>query len=405
MTPPRPRRARAALAALTAGAVLLPGLLVAAPARADSIREQQQWALDAIHAPDAWETTRGEGITVAVLDTGVDPNHPDLAGAVLPEHDLVGMGAGPGDPTWAAHGTAMAGIIAGRGHGAERGSGVIGVAPAADILPVRVLLEENDPARDEARRSTEGALAEGIRWATDQGADVINLSLGDDSESAHADPEQDAAVRYALEHGVVVVASAGNGGDDGNPVSYPAGYPGVIAVTAVDRSGATTDFSTRRWYSTVSAPGEGVIVADPDGQYYTGWGTSAAAAFVSGSVALLLAAHPGLTPAQVRDLLTGTAQNTPEGGRDDAFGAGIVDPAAAIEAAAGVEPASLEPLAEPYGERYFGPGPRPAAADPGTPWLAPAAGVTGALLLLTAVLLVIRLRRRTRAPWWRPHQW
>ncbi|MFD5321310.1 type VII secretion-associated serine protease mycosin [Streptomyces sp. NPDC127098] len=370
--------------ALTLGALvatqLLPG---AAPtAHADSIRDQQQWALDAINAGEAWEFTRGDGITVAVLDTGVDAGHPDLAGAVREGRDLVGMGAEPGDPTWAAHGTAMAGIIAGRGHGAGRGSGVVGVAPQAEILPVRVLLEDDDPARDEAREARAGAVAEGIRWAADEGADVINLSLGDDSESAHPDPEEDAAVRYALARGAVVIASAGNGGERGDPVSYPAGYPGVIAVTAVDRTGGPAVFSTRRWYATLSAPGKDVIVADPDGRYYAGWGTSAAAAFVSGTVALMLAANPDLTPAQVRRVLTETAQQPPEGGRNDAVGAGVVDAAAAIRAGAELTGRQLAPAAGPYDEEYFGPGPREVrAGSGGTAWLAPTAGALGVILL------------------------
>ncbi len=383
--------------ALAATLTLLPGAgLVAAgaaPARADAIRDQQQWALDAVNASDAWLTTRGAGVTVAVLDTGVDADHPDLVGSVLDGRDFVGIGAGPGDPEWAAHGTAMAGIIAGHGHGADDESGVLGVAPEAEILPVRVLLEDDDPARDEARDARGDALADGIRWAADQGADVINLSLGDDSESAHADPEEDAAVRYALSRGAVVVASAGNGGEEGDPVSYPAGYPGVIAVAAVDRSGSPADFSTRRWYATVSAPGKDVIVADPDGQYYSGWGTSAAAAFVSGSAALLLAAHPNLTPGEVKRLLAETAQNPPEGGRDDAVGGGVVDPAAAIEAAAALDedPATA---AGQYTAEYFGPGPRPGAeGDGGTAWLAPVAGVLGALLLGAGGVLFVRLRR------------
>ncbi|GAB2877276.1 type VII secretion-associated serine protease mycosin [Streptomyces mayteni] len=375
---------RLAALALALGTVLAAPLLPgAAPAaRADSIRDQQQWALDAVNAPEAWESTRGDGITVAVLDTGVDADHPDLVGAVGDGVDLVGMGAGPGDPTWAAHGTAMAGIIAGRGHGAGRGSGVIGVAPQATILPVRVLLEDDDPQREEAREARAGALAEGIRWAVDQGADVINLSLGDDSESAHPDPEEDAAVRYALDKGAVVVASAGNGGERGDPVSYPAGYPGVIAVAAVDRTGGPAEFSTRRWYATLSAPGKDVIVADPDGRYYAGWGTSAAAAFVSGSVALMLAANPELTPAQVRRVLVETAQQPPEGGRNDAVGAGLVDAAAAIEAGASLTRRELAPASGPYEGEYFGPGPREVDDGAGgAAWLAPVSGALGVILL------------------------
>jgi type VII secretion-associated serine protease mycosin len=397
------RRAARAAAGLLALALALPLQLAGAPARADAIRDQQQWALDAVNVPAAWATTRGEGVTVAVLDTGVDADHPDLRGSVLAERDLVGMGAEPGDPSWAAHGTAMAGIIAGHGHGPGGDSGVIGVAPEARILPVRVLLEDDDPARDEAREARSGALADGIRWAADQGADVINLSLGDDSESAHPDPEEDAAVRYALARGAVVVASAGNGGENGDPVSYPAGYPGVIAVTAVDRSGAPAEFSTRRWYATVSAPGQDVIVADPDGRYYAGWGTSAAAAFVSGTVALLLSAHPDLTPAQVRRLLTDTARDSPEGGRDDSVGAGLVDAAAALQAASGLTGAPLTPRADPYDREYFGPGPRPAEGEAAkTDWLAAAAGAAGVLLLGAGGALVARLR--SPGPPWRPRR-
>ncbi|RKN12748.1 type VII secretion-associated serine protease mycosin [Streptomyces radicis] len=394
------RRAVPAVPALAA--LIAAGLLLTPwPARADAIRDQQQWALDAVNAPAAWETTRGGGVTVAVLDTGVDPTHPDLAGAIRQGRDMVGMGAGPGDQEWASHGTAMAGIIAGRGHGAGRDSGVMGVAPEAEILPVRVLLEDDDPERDTARETRSGALAEGIRWATDQGADVINLSLGDDSESAHPDPDEDAAVRYALSQGAVVVASAGNGGENGDPVSYPAGYPGVIAVAAVDRGGSPAEFSTERWYATLCAPGKDVIVADPDRDYYTGWGTSAAAAFVSGSAALLLAAHPDLTPAQVRDVLVETAAHPPPGGRDDALGGGMVDPAAAIDAAVGLTARPLAPAAGPYEGEFFGPGPSEGGGGAGrSAWLAPLSGAAGVVLLAAAAALMgggtARIRERVR---------
>ncbi|MFK4112763.1 type VII secretion-associated serine protease mycosin [Streptomyces sp. NPDC002176] len=382
------RRTRTASSLLlAAGLALLP----ATTAHADSIRAQQ-WGLSALHLDEAWRTTQGQGVTVAVLDTGVEDDHPDLAGNVLPGKDMVGFGAGPGDRAWARHGTAMAGIIAGHGHGPGDGSGIMGVAPQAKILPVRVILEDKDTARAKARVTRGNALADGIRWAADHGADVINLSLGDDSDSAHPEPSEDEAVQYALGKGVVVVASAGNGGDKGDHVSYPAAYPGVIAVTAVDRYGTRASFSTRRWYAAVSAPGVDVVIADPDHRYYEGWGTSAASAFVSGAAALLKADRPKLTPAQVKKVLEDTARDAPTGGRDDSRGFGMIDPAAALRSAARLKPENARPAA--YGEKYFGPGPDRPGADSGTTgWAAWLAGGTGTALLIAAATVLWRDRR------------
>ncbi|EMF28446.1 serine protease membrane protein [Streptomyces gancidicus BKS 13-15] len=376
------RKRPAALGGLLAAALVL---VPATTAHADAIRDRQ-WALDALHTDRIWPTTRGAGVTVAVLDTGVEADHPDLDGNVLEGKDLVGFGAREGDEAWARHGTAMAGIIAGHGHGPGDGDGVLGVAPEAKILPVRVILEDKDPTRAKARSTRGNALAEGIRWAADHGADVINLSLGDDSASAHPEPGEDEAIQYALRKGVVVVASAGNGGEKGDRISYPAAYPGVIAATAVDRYGTRAPFSTRRWYATVSAPGVDVIIADPDHKYYEGWGTSAASAFVSGAVALLKAAHPDLTPAQIKRLLEDTARNAPASGRDDSRGYGFIDPAAAIEAADRLKPEGLKAAA--YGDEYFGPGPAADAPGDGTAdWAAPLAGGAGGVLLVAAVVL------------------
>ncbi|MCX4861721.1 type VII secretion-associated serine protease mycosin [Streptomyces canus] len=354
-------------------------------AHADGIRAKQ-WALEAMHTQEAWQTTKGAGVTVAVLDTGVENDHPDLVGNVLTGKDMIGFGAVRGQRPWARHGTAMAGIIAGHGHGVGNGDGVMGIAPEAKILPVRVILEDGDPARARARNTRGNALAEGIRWAADHGADVINLSLGDDSASAHPEAGEDDAVQYALKKGAVVVASAGNGGEKGDHISYPAAYPGVIAATAVDKFGTRASFSTRRWYATVAAPGDDVVIADPDHKYYEGWGTSAASAFVSGAVALVKAAHPNLAPAQIKKLLEDTARNAPSGGRDDSRGFGFVDPAAALKAAARLKPQGLQSAS--YGEKYFGSGPDAAKSEDGTAsWAAPLAGGLGVALLVTGVVL------------------
>ncbi|MGW5342389.1 type VII secretion-associated serine protease mycosin [Streptomyces sp. NPDC004050] len=387
----RPRSA----AALALGAVLV--VATAPPAVADAVRDRQ-WALTALRAEEAWGITQGDGVTVAVLDTGVDSTHPDLAGQVLDGTDLVGTGAGPGDRPWARHGTAMAGIIAGHGHGRNRRQGVLGIAPQAKVLPVRVILEEGDPDRAKARQNRGGALAEGIRWAADHGADVINLSLGDDSDSAHHEAAEDEAVQYALAKGVVVVASAGNGGREGDHASYPAAYPGVIAVTAVDRSGRKAAFSTRNWYASVSAPGVDVVIADPDRAYYEGWGTSAAAAFVSGTVALLKAAHPDLSPAQIKKLLQDTAADAPVGGRDDSRGHGLVDPVAALQAAESLRPEPALPAPVAAGQRYFGPGPEPGRpAGRAERLRVPAAAGTGLALLALAAVLARRPRAARHA--------
>lgn len=377
----------AAVALASAALAVLPSV----PARADVIRAQE-WGLQAIHAQQAWRTTKGAGVTVAVLDTGVDADHPDLEGQVLPEKDLVGFGAGPGEGPWARHGTGMASVIAGRGHGPGRQDGVLGVAPEAKILPIRVILEDSDPQRERARMEKAGALADGIRWAADHGADVISMSLGDDSESAHPEPREDAAIQYALGKGIPVVASAGNGGEKGNRVSYPAAYPGVIAATAVDEQRDRARFSTSHWYATVSAPGDEIAMAGNGSGYVSGWGTSPAAAFVSGAIALVRSAHPDLSPAQIRRLITATAQDAPEGGRDDEYGAGLIDPAAALKAAATLEPSPQKPSPAGYAHRYFGPGPTTddPAEDPVDwfPWTAGAAG----LALVAAAVFLWRIR-------------
>jgi type VII secretion-associated serine protease mycosin len=395
MNPVRP----AARRALTTGAAaaLLAVAAAPAPAHADAARSLD-WALGALHAQKAWQTTKGAGVVVAVLDTGVDATHPDLTGQVLPGKDEVGFGAERGDAAWARHGTGMAAIIAGHGHGPGDGSGVLGIAPQARILPVRVILEEKDPQRQRARTTRGDALPDGIRWAVDHGADVINLSLGDDSATAAPVADEDNAIQYALGKGVVVVASAGNGGAEADRSSYPAAYPGVIAVAAVDRHGMHAPFSTSRWYTAVSAPGDDVVIADPNRKYYTGWGTSAASAYASGTAALILSVNPRLSPAQVKQVLESTARDRPKGGRDDDLGTGLIDPAAAVAAARRLTPGPAVPASVAYPQRYFAPGPttapRPADSAQGLgDGVATGFAAAGTVLVALAGLLWLRPRR------------
>jgi type VII secretion-associated serine protease mycosin len=295
----------------------------------------------------------------------------------------------------------MAGIIAGHGHGPGHSEGVLGIAPKAKILPVRVILEDKDPARAKARRTRGSALAQGIRWAADHGADVINLSLGDDSRTAHPAAQEDEAVQYALAKGVVVVASAGNGGKDGDRASYPAAYPGVIAVTAVDRYGNRAAFSTKHWYATVAAPGVDVVIADPDRHYYEGWGTSTASAYVAGTVALIRSRYPGLSPAQIKTVLEESARDRPAGGRSDALGSGVVNPPGALAAAAKLHPAPARPTPATYPHRSFGPATAhaaPAAARAGGGGPLSGSGTVAAGFALGGLALLVcggvLLRRR-----------
>jgi type VII secretion-associated serine protease mycosin len=304
--------------------------------RADNIREQERWVLDAVSAEQAWHVTRGKGATVAVLDTGVDATHPDLTGSVTTGPDLIKKVA---PHAGRAHGTWMASLIAGHGHGAA--DGVIGIAPEAKLLSVRAIADPSEDGYSEFRKlpAYQKALPAAIRYAADHGADVINMSLGGPAAST----AERGAVAYAISKGIVVVASAGNDGDaksravvdkDGNvQLSYPAAIPGVIAVAAVGRDGNPRRFSDRNASVVVAAPGHDVIGAGPGDSYWVGEGTSQAGAIVSGVAALIRARYPQLAPALVAQaIITGTTRRPP-GGYDVRVGFGEVNAAAALRAA------------------------------------------------------------------------
>ena len=195
--------------------------------QSDDTDRWAQWALNRLDAEALWAQQPGDGVTVAVLDTGVDAAHPDLTGVVLPGTDLVSPG-GDGRTDANGHGTHVAGIIAAV---ANNGLGTAGLAQGVRILPVRVL--------DDSGAGWASDIAKGIIWATDHGAAVINLSLGDHVK----DDVTAAAVQYAEDHGVVVVAAAGNDRANGDAVTYPAAYPGVLGVAATDSQDAVASFS------------------------------------------------------------------------------------------------------------------------------------------------------------------
>jgi subtilisin family serine protease len=258
----------------------------------------------------------------------------------------------------------MASLIAGRGHGPGHALGVVGVAPEARILSVRVTLENDDPLRATAWAAdlAHGAIAGGIRYAVTHGAQVINMSLGGGSGTYEGSAAEEEAVQYALAHGVVLVASAGNDGQDGNRRNFPAAYPGVIAVGAVDRRLRHAPFSNRRGYLSVVAPGTRVVSADGPDSYVLGDGTSPAAAFVAGIAALIRARHPHLSPFQVRRAIERGALRHPPGGHDAEYGNGVADARRALEFAARADRMAMRATVTPaYG--YFGGGGPDAGAD------------------------------------------
>jgi subtilisin family serine protease len=356
----RPRPAlTAARLLLAAGLAATSVALAAGPAAASTTRSQEWW-LQELHVTKAWMSTHGAGVTVAVLDTGVDPNQPDLTGSVITGPDYTGSQQAPGGLYWGINGTAMASLIAGHGHGAGHNGGIIGVAPAAKILSVRVTLESTDPALADANVTAglPAAIAHGIKYAVRHGAKVIDLPLDPVTTAGAAGSggsrAEQAAVAYALTHQVVLVAPAGDDltlGSD--PVNFPASYPGVISVGAFDSSFIKAAFSSRRPYVTLTAAGVGVIAAAGPSGYALVSSTSAASAMVAGTVALIRAQFPSLTPAQVTRALTSSTVYRRRGGQAFGSGAGTVDAAAALAAAASINagvtvsasPASTAPAA------------------------------------------------------------
>ncbi|TQS26730.1 S8 family serine peptidase [Microbispora sp. KK1-11] len=263
-----------------------------------------------------WPTTRGQGVTVAVVDSGVRPL-PEIARALLPGGDTTGHGTdGHTDFSDDGHGTGMAILIAGQGGGTTH---LVGIAPEARILPVAVT---DGPI---STIEFEMSLSRGIRFAADHGAQVINISQGDNSLEACPSQVRD-AVAYAVEHDVVIVAAAGNDGDHDNPIMFPASCPGVLSVGATDDHSRPWKSTESNEYVSVAAPGVDLPVASKSEEYSYphASGTSGAAALVSGAAALVRAANPAMPAREVVRRLIGTTLDVDAPGRDDQTGYGIV---------------------------------------------------------------------------------
>lgn len=419
-------------------------LSLAAPAQADSIRSGEYW-LDGYGVTKAWKESRGAGVKVAIIDSGIDTAHPDLKGSVVEGTDVSGAGNPQGTKSIGAkpeHGTLVASLLAGRGHGTRPKAspsptsskpaaptvqsmgagpdGMVGVAPEAQLLSVSTWLGSPNPAG----KSDEDQIPEAVRWAVDHGAKVINISLG--SSSPDWPQSWDAAFLYAEQKDVVVVAAAGNRGSGNIQVGAPATIPGVVTVAGLDRKNiASQDSSSQGISIAVAAPAEELEGALPGGGYATWSGTSGAAPIVAGVAALIRSKYPDMSAKQVINRIVTTAKDVGEPGRDPLYGFGILDAEKALTAT--VPEAQSNPLGsisewirvhrrggEPTRKPPAGAGnlmPQPAVSDPAPPVAQGADGLDSALpatlvlgfsalllaMLVAAVLHVRSVSRRENA--------
>ncbi|KGM14940.1 hypothetical protein N867_13985, partial [Actinotalea fermentans ATCC 43279 = JCM 9966 = DSM 3133] len=357
-------------------------------------------ALAQLGVDGAWELATGAGVTVAVVDSGVTAANEHLTTAVVPGSDLIGDTEGLADVE--GHGTAVAGIIAAR---PVAGSGLVGLAPEATILPIRVFVDRTEDSVEAGLGPRDDRLAEGIRLAADAGAQIINVSMS----SPQDDPGLADAVDYATSSGALVVASVGNLVPDQPPsgARYPAAYPEVLAVTAVDAAGAAAGAVEQGPHVDVAAPGQGVLttfLADGD-CVMAGDGalTSYATAYVSGAAALVAQLYPQESPAQWAHRLMVTAARPIATERSDTLGWGIVRPWAALTFVD--DGAAAGPASPVHDAPQAAPEPAPVSLSPAVDlgadtrraatWWLLAAAVAGAAAALVGV--PVRRRRGTVA--------
>jgi type VII secretion-associated serine protease mycosin len=353
--------------------------LVPTAAIGDSIRDQE-WFLSALDVAPAHDISKGKGITVAIIDTGVQAAHPDLVGKILSGADLT-AGTGNGQTDVVGHGTAMASLIVGHGHGKGATAGVVGIAPLAAVLPIR---------SNVGAITTSSGVAEGIRWALAHQARVICLAEGDTTGTRQLKD----AIMAAEAADVVVVAAAGNRPGP-NEVEYPAAYPGVIAAGGTDEHENHAAVSVSGPQIVLAAPATNIVTADIDGGYGIGSGTSSSTAIIAGAAALVRSRFPNLSAAEVVHRLTATAIDKGPPGRDDEYGYGELNLVGALTA--NVPPlatgssSSTDSKTTPTGTRSSHPTAEGSKSSSHN-WLPLIAG----LVALIAVLAVwIAARRRT----------
>ncbi|WP_341718055.1 type VII secretion-associated serine protease mycosin [Micromonospora sp. FIMYZ51] len=379
-------RPAAALALVTASALATLSL-PAPPASADPTRDDS-WHVKELELAELHRITQGEGVVVAVVDTGVDASHRDLKDNVLPGVDLYDRD-GKGDVDRRNHGTGMASLIAGHGHGPGNGNGVLGVAPKAKILPVTVQNEQ-------ARAISPEAIATGINWAVDHGADIINVSLG----GSFSD-ELNRAVERAYQQDIIVVAAIGN--DDNYVAGFPAQHELAVAVNGTDRKGVISKGAALAADEVdIAAPGEQIVLAVPGDKYETSTGSSSSAALVSGSLALIKARYPDLNAQQLVQRLLETTRDAGDPGHDRQYGWGVLDlrqaligepdgrTAPSASASAAPPTANLEAWQTDPGERENG------------ILIAVWAAIIVVFLLLVGGIVALLLRRRARQRQTRP---
>ncbi|MCL6290135.1 MULTISPECIES: type VII secretion-associated serine protease mycosin [Streptomyces] len=337
------------------------GLLVGvpAPAHADSMRSKQ-WHLDVMKADEMWTSSTGEGVTVAVIDSGVDDSNPDLVGRVLRGKDLAEGDPGDEHTDTDGHGTGMAGLIAGTGE-RDGGQGAFGLAPGVKILPIRVTQKANNQAQWLKAFNTSVPAA--IRFAVDSGAKVINISMAVEQGSQNLDE----SVAYALSKGSLVFAGVGNDAEKGNEALFPAATPGAVGVGAVGRDLARADFSQYGAQVDLAAPGEEMVHACGGGSgLCESSGTSDATAIASASAALIWSKHPEWTNNQVLRVMLNTAGGPVSGKkRSDGIGYGIVRPRIALKTPGDPGPADVYPLPDLAAAASEAPSPQPSKAGGG----------------------------------------